>query len=473
MSSLILSGDFTVYYAGDTGGDKQIVWTGSASGTRSVNELYGALQDLFDNDTVGVGDHMSEGVPLSAQTPTEYTLGIIESNDPNPWYIDHSTIQHLTGGAITTVGYARVEGSAAGIIYVPRTGSSIVIGDRGYAISHADGDSGTLLDINGSNNLVIRPASSGATDNWNTGSGNITCNTHIDAQNGAPQTGEDLYTNIYSIGTLVTNTRIYIYQLSARIVGWWSDGHFDVLIKTQEFGLEIDDSILVVYARQYGKLYDHYQVSVPSGGRNPIPFSTSNDLNNDTGYKIMTISGASGDYTVGEVITGSLSTAQGIVTAETGSPSSSVEYYLIGVVTTDFQASETITGSSSSVTGTSAAPANNGPTASPSSGITVIFGDDSKDLINDNGLRPYSVVVDCNGATIKQVYERFKYLTRYGEITNIDDGTQTIIGEQYRGVGEKYIPYDGGSVAVPFSEGGTVSSTIQTDFSGTITRRPF
>jgi hypothetical protein len=47
MSDTILGGDFTVYYLSDNN-RKQIKWTGSATGTRTANELYSALQDLFD-----------------------------------------------------------------------------------------------------------------------------------------------------------------------------------------------------------------------------------------------------------------------------------------------------------------------------------------------------------------------------------------------------------------------------------------
>ena len=77
----ILSGDIRVHYTNDSGGDKQIRWTGSATGTRTINELYSALQDLFDDVTGGVGDQMAEGIPISAQTPTQYTIGRIETND--------------------------------------------------------------------------------------------------------------------------------------------------------------------------------------------------------------------------------------------------------------------------------------------------------------------------------------------------------------------------------------------------------
>ena len=86
MADTILNGDFTVYY-GVENRQKRIVWTGSNSGTRTVNELYSALQDLFDEL-----NQMDDGVPMSAQTPTEYTIGIIDTGDKDPWFIDLSLI---------------------------------------------------------------------------------------------------------------------------------------------------------------------------------------------------------------------------------------------------------------------------------------------------------------------------------------------------------------------------------------------
>lgn len=46
MSDVVLGGNFTVFYTTDNN-RKQIKWTGSASGTNTVNQLYSALQDLF------------------------------------------------------------------------------------------------------------------------------------------------------------------------------------------------------------------------------------------------------------------------------------------------------------------------------------------------------------------------------------------------------------------------------------------
>ena len=71
MSDTILSSDFTIYYLDETR-QKRIEWTGTGSGTRTMNELYSALQAHFDEVL-----QMDDGTPMSAQTPVEYTLGAI------------------------------------------------------------------------------------------------------------------------------------------------------------------------------------------------------------------------------------------------------------------------------------------------------------------------------------------------------------------------------------------------------------
>src|SRR3989339_2122983 len=154
MSDTILSGDFTVYYSAENR-QKRIVWTGSATGTRTVNELYSALQDLFDELT-----QLDDGVPMSAQTPTEYTIGIVDPGDKDPWFIDRTTVEHLTGGALKTASWDRVQDSNVGIVKVVCNNTSIVSGDIGMDISIDAGDAGTLLDVKGTgagSELWIRP----------------------------------------------------------------------------------------------------------------------------------------------------------------------------------------------------------------------------------------------------------------------------------------------------------------------------
>jgi hypothetical protein len=121
MSDIILSGDFTVFYTADNA-RKQIKWTGGATTTRTTNELYSACQDLFDELT-----QLDDGSPMSAQTPTEYTIGAIDASDTVPWFIDDETIQHLTGGAIKTALWTRITGTQAGIVRVAVSANTSIV----------------------------------------------------------------------------------------------------------------------------------------------------------------------------------------------------------------------------------------------------------------------------------------------------------------------------------------------------------
>jgi len=46
MSDTILTGDFTIYYLNEDR-QKRIEWTGSAIGTRTMNELYSEMAKLL------------------------------------------------------------------------------------------------------------------------------------------------------------------------------------------------------------------------------------------------------------------------------------------------------------------------------------------------------------------------------------------------------------------------------------------
>lgn len=449
MSDNILAGDFTVYYLSDNR-QKRIEWTGSASGVRTVQELYSALQDLFDESA-----QMDEGIPMSAQTPTEYTLGIIDAGDDDPWFIDEETAKHLRGGAITTTSHTRVQDSNVGIVHVPRSGSNIVPGDIGLSISHAAGDTGTLLDINDNSDLVIRPTNATSTHNWDSTSGNITCNGHVDTQAAASTSGETIWANIYTLGTIADETELYIVQDGAKITSWWPSGHIDILVEVQHIGAVIDYGILTIYSRQYTKNYDHF-TTMTTGGRNPIPLSVSNDLNNfnttNTGYRQFTATGVSGTFNTGNYFYFGASWAAATKKARLTAVSGAVlTYYLLGDLT-DFTSGNAITewtGTANDATATAGTPANFGvPTLT---GITFTFGADTKDLSNGNGARPYDLVINCGGNTLANFYEYTKYVTRRGSTTSLNGHD----GEQYITTGELRLSYE--SQTVNFLEGSTLT----------------
>ena len=455
MSATILSGDFTVYYL-DENRQKRLEYTGSGT-TYTVNELYSALQDHFDELT-----QLDDGTPMSAQTPTEYTIGIIDSGDNDPWFIDKTSVEYLTGGAIKTASWLRAETTNTGIIKLTVDNTNIVSGDIGETITgDTDSDSGTLLDVYGTGSgseLWVRPDSSAAANSFDNASQGLTCNTHTATQEAAPESGEMLWANIYSLGTIASNSHLYVNQEEVLVTAfkdttdWWDDGHIDILLLVKEVGSNIDDAIVTVMARRYGAAYDYYEVDLSAGGRNPIPLATGADLDNTTGYKSVTFSGASGgtEYTVGDVIYVAASAKEAVITGgvDLDQASGTFYYYLIGDPLTDFSNSDTVTdGTRSCTVGT---PADYGPALL--SGLSITHAArDTDDIDEDGTTEPYSIVVDCSDEVLTDVWEWLKYITMRGETGTSDtDGqdAQFYVGTQYQ------IEYTGQSGS--FSEGETL-----------------
>ena len=82
-------------------------------------------------------------------------------------------------------------------------------------------------------------------------------------------TGEELYPNVYTLGTVVSDAKIYLVQNGAKITpDWWTTGHVDLLVKTTEAGVEIDAGNVTILARNYTDIYDHYLIDLSAGGRN-------------------------------------------------------------------------------------------------------------------------------------------------------------------------------------------------------------
>lgn len=268
MSSLILDNNVEVTYLVDNN-RKQIRWVSGGTGaqTRSVNALYSALQDLFDE----LGQ-LDDGTPMSAQTPTEYTIGAIDASDIVPWFIDDETLQHFYGGAIKTSLWTRSSGVRPGIVKVRcSANASIVYGDIGNQINLGGGTPsyGILLDVQGSGAntiLWIRPTDSlynatginaftGTNGDWAASSQTITCNAHTATSYGTANqvvyTGESLWANIYSLGALTTTSfgnatsDLYVYKDGVKVTGltsgassyqWWASGHIDILMKVKQAG---------------------------------------------------------------------------------------------------------------------------------------------------------------------------------------------------------------------------------------------
>lgn len=428
----------------------------SKSAISSIKSLYLAVMDRMDEAT-----EMSDSNPMTADTPTEYNVGKLGAGAADAWFIDKESTEHLTGGALKTVGWKRVEGTNTGVIKVICNNTNIVVGDIGEDITYGtDNDSGVLLDVKGTgadSELWIRPdddTSANSFDNTPTVGGTLTCNTHTATQSSASTTGEMQWSNIYNTGiaTLASGSHQYIYQgdktadsaFDARVEryktaseDWWEDGTFDVLLLVAEQATDlvtrsafIDEGYALILARQYGTTYSYYIVDLFAGGRNPIPLETGSDLNNTTGYYTAT-TGTHGvsTFVVGEEIdTGAIE--RGILTAFVDN--TSISWYQIGDPQDLFENSDTVTGETSGTTATlSQAPQAAGP--SILAGMSITFGNtNSHDVDADDTNEYYSVDIDCSDELLTDMYEWTKYITRNnGTTTGNTDGIE---GEQYIGI---------------------------------------
>jgi hypothetical protein len=141
----ILNGDVTVYYNAENG-RKQLKWTGNATGTRTLNEVYSALQQLFDDSA-----QMDDLVPFRADTPTIYRV-------QNQWFVDDSTVEHFTDGSLFSDGWQ--DGTDDHILTIGAFYTEEADGfDIGRTIvGDKTGDTGVLLDFNATRGMVfIRP----------------------------------------------------------------------------------------------------------------------------------------------------------------------------------------------------------------------------------------------------------------------------------------------------------------------------
>jgi hypothetical protein len=457
MSSTILGGKFTVYYS-DENRRKQIRWTGTTvkSDVQKFIDVYDATEDLMT-----LAPQSNDGLILSAETPGEYTIGKIDAGEIDPWFIDFKSMEHVigdfanfTGCALKTSGWARVVSSNTGIVCIPVTsGGAIVIGDIGFDITHADLDAGTLLDVivtgGAIDYLWVRPDSSAAADNFDSTSGNLTCNAHISVQDAASTTGEMVWGNVYTQGAIVADTHIFMLQDGAKITSsdataedWWVDGHVDRSVPIKDFTTAgfptIDEGYLTVKADQYASKYTYaiIRMNTTSGGNVSAGLSSGADGTNTTGYASITVAGGTGNFTVGDEISGDVSGARGIITQiDNPGATATYHYYYVGDPLTAFNGSEAITNEDDTGAATSSgAVANQGPALTtwfdgnlqPVYSFTSTQADIDDDTVNEE----YTIGIDLNQASLAQMHEYNKYAKRRGSTIQLDG----IDGEQWIGL---------------------------------------
>jgi len=464
MSDTVLSGDFTVYYF-DENRRKQIRWTGTTAKTdvEKMIDVYDATEDLMTLPT-----QQDDGLIFSAETPGEYTIGKIDAGEIDPWFIDLKTMEHIvgdyanfTGCALKTSGWKRdLPGDGTGntgIVVVPVTAASnnILVGDIGSDIVHADGDDGTLLDITftggATDYLWIRPDTNALADDFNSSSGDLTCNARTAPQTAAAVSGEMVWGNAYSQGALQTDTHVFVFQDGTRVTSsdetdqdFWPDGHMDRAIPITDFTTAdfpiIDSGYLTVKANQYGSKHTYaiIRMNTTSGGNVSAGLSSGNDINNTTGYKSVTFDGSNyaAGWTVGDEMTGDTSGARGIIT-QIDSPGSTqvVHYYLVGDPIIDFDSGgEDVSNDDDTGTGatTVAAPAAQGPALTTwydgNTLPTYSFGNTQVDISGDGTDEEYGITITMAGASLAQMHESNKYTHMRSSTTDQDglDGQEWI-----------------------------------------------
>ena len=476
----------------------------------TVNELYSYLQDTFDEP-----GYLQYETPMSAQTPTQYTL-------INGWFMDNESMKALYGGSIQTSGWTK--SGAAGITQVRWQDGYTTEPDISDIGETWTGGSSSATGVVLAIDLVRQVA-------WlrNTSSAQFSDNEEITGPGSDPQfqtevnrgvlSGESIWSNLFSVGSLQTQTEIYVGQeddymggtafhgadaearLARRIEKideWWDSdvdfatgspnllggaGHFDVLIKTTEAGLTIDGGRLFAGARQFSTIYSHFELV--GGAQNlVVPFaSTGSDLNAQDGPYTAAFGSNTGTIVVGDVLENDTGTSpvgrlRAVVTGGTNlsSATGTIEYYLIGenepLIGTDrtlkqFEVSDNVAVRDGAVTFDitgSIGEVTNGP--AQSQGVTITFANAQRDVNEDSVDEEYACVIDCNSIPLASVYKYVQFLTSRGNQDGTTPDTQDLLlpsggtdeaAEFYRAVGDITVPWNSRTGTAP-AEGSLVTN---------------
>lgn len=477
----------------------------------TVNELYSWLQDTFDEPA-----QMDEPIPMSAQTPTQYTLLY-------PWFIDDNSMKALYGGSIQTSSWAKSGSEGITLLrWQNAPADAPASGDIGVTLTGGtSGATGVLLAVDTARQVaVVRNTSSTqfANNEAVTGTG-VSFSTM--ATSGF-QTGESIWSNLFSVGSIQEATEIYVGQEDDYMGGrayhttdkherkiekldeWWDSdvdyatgspntvggvGHFDILVKTYEAGLAIDSQRLAVFARQFSKVYSHFEFTGGTGNY-VVPFSASaKDLNSQDGPYSVAFDNRSGTtLAVGDILendtgTNPVGRLRAVVTAVTGGASATgtIEYYLIGesepLTTTNRTLKQFANNDNVAVRGSSTCTfdINGSPSAvsegpADADGITITFGNTQFDVDEDSTDEEYACTIDCNNNPLLQVYQRLMFLTSGGNQDGTTPDTQDTLlpsavgggtketSEFYRAVGDVVFNYDGG-IGTQLTEGDYVTNS--------------
>ena len=508
---MAIQDDFTIDYV-----DRKITYTTAFVDDRPpfiyrVNELYSFLQDTFDEPA-----QMDDPIPMSAQTPTQYTL-------INKWFMDNESMKALYSGSVQTGDWTKSGSEGITAVRwqdVPTTAPEASdIGEEWTGGTSTA--TGVVLAVD-----VVRQVA------WvrNTSSAQFQNNEEITGAGSDPQfqtevtrgflSGQNIWSNLFSVGTLQQETEVYVGQEDDQLGGaafhdadadsrferriekiaeWWdadvdftastngvATGHVDLLVLTQEMDVDIDAQRLAVFGRQFSKVYSHFEFT-GGVGNFVVPFaSTGADLNSADGpYNIGFDGKAGGNFIVGDVLENDTGTSpvgrlRAVITGggDLVSATGDMFYYLIG----ENEANGTL---DQFADGNDIVQRNNGGAVSAeidtvgtplaaigpglAQGITVTFADAQVDVDENGTVEEYACTIDCNTVGLSDVYKRVQFLTSRGnqDGTGADtDAGDTLLpsgsatdegGEFYRSVGDIIITFDADAGA-GLSEGELVTN---------------
>lgn len=508
---MAIQDDFTIDYV-----NRRITYTTAFVDDRppniyTVNELYSWLQDTFDEP-----GQMDDPIPMSAQTPTQYTL-------INRWFMDNESVKALYGGSLQTNGWTK--SGAAGVTALRWQDTPTNAPDAGeigeVLTGGTSGATGIMLAVDATRQVVwVRNTSVAQFSDGENVTGTDTDFNIMGASARGILSGENIWSNLFSVGSLQLQTEIYVGQEDdymggtafhdtdadsryerriEKIAEWWDSdvdfftgspnllggiNHFDILVLTQESGTSIDGGRLAVFARQFGTVYSSFELTAAVGNF-VVPFaSTGADLNSADGvYEVGFDAGAGGkgQLDVGDVLENFTGTTpvgrlRAVVTAVTGTTSGSFEFYLIGENEADgtlrqFADNENINvrGDAFNIdidtVGTPVALVN----GAAASGVTITFADNQIDVDSDGTPEEYGCTINCNSLPLATVYQYVQALTCRGNQNGIAvAGTPDTLlpsgnvsldegGEFYRAIGDLIMQYDGGVGTQP-TEGDLVTN---------------
>lgn len=241
----------------------------SGSTFYTVNEAYTDIMARLDDS-----GQMDDAVPFSQRS------NVLTYYVANGWYIQQELTKHFKGASIATDDYT----DSIRVLTLSASGyTSAVSGDIGKTVTGGTtGDTGVLLDYdNTAKKWWVRMVDSGDLFDDNDEALTIGSGTGAGNMSAVSATGEELFSNITTVGTVAAGYP-YIEQNGDTITSWWGQGnvntnHIDVLVKVKEADTLIDSGIIEVYNRNHAYTYDNSQVDCSAGGRNVAPLATEAD----------------------------------------------------------------------------------------------------------------------------------------------------------------------------------------------------